>query len=106
LSLFLLIRPAVWLVIIPAAVAALELGYWSGRLYFSAFDLLLMVTFGTVFWRRGLPVFGRGWVLGAVAIMLLIYNGLVTWHDLFPYFAGGLGMWNDQLSTLNSLREA
>ncbi len=102
----LLARPAAWLAIIPAAIAALELGYWSGRVYVSEFDLMLMVTFGAVFWRRGLPLLGGGWALGILAMVLMIYNGLVTWQGLFPYFAGGLGMWNDQLSTLNSLREA
>ena len=48
------------LTIIPAAIAALELGYWSGRVYVSEFDLMLMVTFGAVFWRRGLPLLGGG----------------------------------------------
>ncbi|MEE2971176.1 MAG: hypothetical protein VX741_13725 [Pseudomonadota bacterium] len=66
------------LTIIPAAIAALELGYWSGRVYVSEFDLMLMVTFGAVFWRRGLPLLGGGWALGILAMVLMIYNGLVT----------------------------
>ena len=60
LLVILLARPAAWLAIIPAAIAALELGYWSGRVYVSEFDLMLMVTFGAVFWRRGLPLLGGG----------------------------------------------
>ena len=102
----LVIKPPLWLMIVPGAIAALQLGFWSGRVYFSEFDLLLMITFGAVFWRRGMTLLGGGWVLGVMATVLLIYNGLVTWNGLFPYFAGGLGMWNDELSTLNSLREA
>lgn len=106
LAAVLLVRPAAWLMVIPPAIATLELGYWSGRVYFAEFDLLLMVTFGVVFWRRGATLLGGGWLLAVIAFVLLIYNGLVTWHGLFPYFPGALGMWNDQLSTLNSLREA
>ena len=105
LLVILLARPAAWLAIIPAAIAAPELGYWSGRVYVSELDLMLMVTFGVVLWRRGLPLLGGGWALGILAMVLMIYNGLVTRQGLFPYFAGGLGMWNDHLSTLNSLRE-
>jgi hypothetical protein len=44
--LLLLKYPPVWLIVIPAAIPLLELGFWSGKVYFSEFDLLLLVTVG------------------------------------------------------------
>lgn len=101
----LLIFPAAWLVVVPAAIPLLDLGLWSGRLYFAEFDFLLMATFGGVLMRRGFTLRGLGATGVALLALLVIYNAFVTYNGLLPIISGGLGEWNDQLSSLNSIRE-
>jgi hypothetical protein len=48
-------RPNLWLVIVPAALPLLDLAPWTGRFFFDEFDLLLLVTAGTLYLR------GRRW---------------------------------------------
>lgn len=47
-------RPAVWLIVVPAALPLLDLAPWTGRLYLDEFDLLLLATAG-VLYLRGRP---------------------------------------------------
>ncbi len=49
------LRPNAWLVIVPAALPLLDLTPWTGRFFFDEFDLLLLVTAGTLYLR------GRRW---------------------------------------------
>lgn len=49
------LRPNAWLVIVPAALPLLDLAPWTGRFFFDEFDLLLLVTAGTLYLR------GRRW---------------------------------------------
>jgi len=104
--LLILIYPALWLIVVPAAIPLLELGFWSGRIFFTEFDLVLLVTVGGVMCRRRISVDGIPRTVALVAIVLLFYSAFVTWSGLFPFYAGGLGLFNDQLSSLNGLRES
>jgi hypothetical protein len=104
--LFLLKYPAAWLIVIPAVIPILELGFWSGRVYFSEFDLLLLVTIGGVLCRRRISLEGMPRSLLLTAAVLFLYAVFVTWNGLFPFHAGGLGLFNDQLSSLNGLRQS
>jgi hypothetical protein len=104
--LLLLKYPSVWLIVIPAAIPVLELGFWSGRVYFSEFDLLLMVTLGGVLCRRRITLEGMPRSLLLTAAVLFLYAVFVTLNGLFPFHAGDLGLFNDQLSSLNGLRQS
>ena len=104
--LLLLKYPPVWLIVIPAAIPLLELGFWSGKVYFSEFDLLLLVTIGGVLCRRRISLEGMPRSLLLIAAVLFLYTLFVTLNGLFPFDAGGLGLFNDQLSSLNGLRQS
>ncbi|NKB20536.1 MAG: hypothetical protein GKS01_08560 [Alphaproteobacteria bacterium] len=104
--LLLLKYPSAWLIVIPAAIPLLELGFWSGQVYFTEFDLVLLVTIGGVLCRRRISFDGMSGPLVLTAYVLFFYSVFATWTGLFPFYAGGLGMFNDQLSSLNSLRES
>jgi VanZ family protein len=43
--------PAAWYVVLPAALPVADLAGWSGRLYFSEFDRLVLVTLAVACWR-------------------------------------------------------
>ena len=49
---------------------------------------------------------GMPWPLLLTAGVLFLYVVFVTLNGLFPFDAGGLGLFNDQLSSLNGLRQS
>ncbi len=102
----LLWKPAVWLIVVPAALPVLELTYWSGRVFWNEFDMLLLVSVGACLFRRGVGVSRLGLPLLAATIVLVLYNVFVTWNGLFPIASEGLGHGVDYLSSTNALREA
>ena len=102
----LLWRPAAWLIVLPAALPMLELTYWSGRVFYNEFDMLLLISVGACLFRRGVGLGRLGTPLLAATIVLVIYNIFVTWNGLFPIQPNGLGDGVDYLSSTNALREA
>jgi hypothetical protein len=102
----LLWRPAARLIVLPAALPVLELTYWSGRVFYNEFDMLLLISVGACLFRRGVGLSRLGTPLLAAAIVLVLYNIFVTWNGLFPIKAEGLGHGVDYLSSTNALREA
>ena len=40
----LMLRPAAWLIVVPAALPLLDLAPWTGRFFWDEFDLLMLVT--------------------------------------------------------------
>jgi hypothetical protein len=56
--------PTAWLIVIPSALALLDLAPWSGRFFWDEFDLLMLVTLAVALWQ------GR-FRLGSVAVSRL-----------------------------------
>lgn len=102
----LLWRPAAWLIVLPAALPVLELTYWSGRVFYNEFDMLLLISVGACLFRRGVGLSRLGMPLIAATIVLVLYNIFVTWNGLFPITDAGLGHGVDYLASTNALREA
>jgi len=55
------IWPLAWLAVVPAALPLFDLAPWTGRFFLDEFDLLILVTAGTLFLR------GRKWPDGGAA---------------------------------------
>lgn len=74
----LLLSPAICLVVLPAAIAALDLTTLSGRILIDEFDYLMLVTFAGLLWRGCYQIqhlrLGRasGMVVGALSTIYLI----------------------------------
>ncbi len=99
-------RPAAWLIVVPAALPVLELTYWSGRVFWNEFDMLLLVSVGGCLFRKGVGVDKLGLSLAGATVVLLFYNLFVTINGSFPIVEAGLGHGVDYLSSTNALREA
>jgi len=103
---FLWWRPGLWLVAVPALLPVLDLAPWSGRLFFGAWDLCLLVTVGVLLWRE--PVsFAR--LRGGAALLggLLVFSyAIATVRGLLPLEPLDANAFESYYSNYNSLRVA
>jgi hypothetical protein len=104
-AVILVLQPAAWLLVLPAALPVLELSYWSGRLFFTEFDLLVLVTLASGLWHGGrwLAQIDQG--TRRVAMVLLISHAVITLNGLLPLYAPAPGAWDDYFASTNALRE-
>ncbi|MCB1773127.1 MAG: hypothetical protein KDI88_05885 [Gammaproteobacteria bacterium] len=106
-ALVLAIEVRAWLLVLPTAIAVLSIGFWSGRYFWDAFDLFMLVTLAgglwccRVFWPAGLQV-TRLWPLALFAVVQLG----ITLNGLYPLEAPVPGLWADYFASTNALREA
>jgi len=97
--------PSAWLVVVPAALPVLDLGFWSGRFFFNAYDLVVLTTIAAGLWRGGAwrAQFDRG--TAGLALLLLLAQSLVTLNGLLPLYTPVPGAWTDYFASTNALRE-
>lgn len=100
-----LIYPGLWLIVVPAALPILTLTLWSGRPFVTELDYLLAASLGFALIRHGATVRGIDRHLALVTLVFLGYNLWVTANGFYPIEPGGLGAWNDLLSSYSALRE-
>ena len=83
-------QPLIWLAVLPASVALLELAHWSGRLFVEDFDILLLLTLAMLLWRipaerqsrARLPAVIHVAVLAlAISYSVSLVIGLMPWPD-------------------------
>ena len=98
--------PPAWLIIVPAALPLLDLSYWSGRVFFTEYDFLIMITIGVGLIRRGDLLAGIDKNLAMFALLLGSWNCFVTWNGLQAGGPPGIDSWTGYLSSENALREA
>lgn len=102
----LLVEVRTWMVVLPAALVALSLGYWSGRYFWDELDLVLLVTIAGGLWHRV-----RWWSGGGKSVYLLpllLFVGaqsLFTINGLLPLEAPVAGSWENYYASPNALRE-
>jgi hypothetical protein len=102
-------RPDWWLAALPAAIGALDLAPWTGRIVFEEFDLLAVTTLAVLFARRPPvlddlpPLLGR-----RVLIMVLLAVSYLVAIDLPAALAAAAeaGGVQSYLSPVNGLRVA
>ena len=99
--------PGLWLVLVPALLPMLDFTPWSGRLFWTEFDTLLLATLGVGYLRLSpsrQPVMrlpGK-LLLAAFSLSALISLGL----GLFPLSALDLNAFANYTSSFNALRAA
>jgi VanZ family protein len=99
--------PALWLVMVPAAIPLLDLSPWTGRFFFDEFDALILATTAWLGWR-GLGILRfdtagrRPWLMGLFALSTAI--ALII--GLSPLQAMDLNAFNSYYSPYNALRVA
>ena len=103
--------PRYWLPVILAALPVLDFAPWTGQFFFDEYDLLLLLTVGTVLMRRGWPVIASGSVCwSATSRNLFVGLGvsclLSTVLGAWPFPAPDLNSFNTYLSPYNALRVA
>lgn len=82
-------RPALLLVLVPAAWPVLDLGAWTGRVFVDEFDLFMAAVLAGVVWRCGLPRWrAGGWPWSVVAfgasVVLSALWALRAWEGPDP----------------------
>lgn len=96
-----------WLVVLPPAVALLDLAHWSGRFFWDEFDLLILMTLAVALWQNRVRADAwrvhklRGLLaafLGATVVSLLL--------GLFPLQGWDLNAFTAYWSHYNGLRLA
>lgn len=101
--------PSAWLLFLPALLPVADLGLWSGRLYVTEFDLLVLTIAAVHFWQapalpEGAYRLGRGGAVLAILLVLAFLPGLVI--GAFPLPPPGPGAFADYFSRYNALRVA
>lgn len=101
-------RPALWLLLVPAALPWLDLSARTGWFYIDELDLMLLATASVGYWR--LAPCQRGGELPAPAAVLLgavtLATTIAALRGLLPPPALDLNAFADYNSRYNSLREA
>jgi hypothetical protein len=103
----LVLRPAAWLVVVPAALPLFDLAHWSGRFFWDEFDLLMLTTLAVALWQGRLRA--NVWRVPKLAVLLAAFL-LATLASLvlglFPLQAWDLNAFSAYWSHYNSLRVA
>jgi hypothetical protein len=98
-------RPALALAIVPLALPALDLAPWSGRLFWTEFDALLLAVLGAAAWRTPPATAARGALRLGPAFALLGASYLAsTLHALWPWPGLDDNSFGSLLSPFNTLR--
>lgn len=97
--------PSAWLIVLPASIPALELTFWSGRLFFSEFDLLVLTTLAAGLWRRDAWLRHIDAPTRVIGVLLLASQIAVTVHGLLPLHTPVPDAWTDYFASTNALRE-
>lgn len=100
--------PRAWLVMVPAAMPALDLGFFSGWFFFEEFDALVLVTLAVLLWRCPLSRedFRLGRPLGLVVLLLCVSYGASAAIPLVPWPAIDGNSFASYYSPFNALRVA
>lgn len=105
-ALVLALEVRAWLLVLPPAIALLSLGFWSGRYFWDAFDLFILVTLAGGLWSRvpWWPDKTAVRIFWPIALLALVQI-LVTLNGLYPLEAPVEGLWADYYASTNALRE-
>lgn len=100
--------PRSWLIVVPAAMPALDLAFFSGWFFFDEFDALVVVTLAFLLWRCPLSRedFRFGRALGAVIALLSVSFAASLFIPLFPWPALDGNSFASYYSPFNALRVA
>lgn len=107
-AILLLKYPRAWLVVVPAAMPALDLAVFSGWYFFDEFDALVLLTLAILLWRQKLTRddFRVGWPL-AVALTILAASYLISMTiELVPWPAVDGNAFASYYSPFNAARIA
>lgn len=107
-AVLLLRYPRIWLVVVPVAMPAFDLAFFSGWFFFDEFDALVVLTLALLLWRRPL---GRedirfGAPLGIAAVLLCVSYGVSTALPLVPWPQIDGNSFASYYSPFNALRIA
>ena len=99
-------HPAAWLIVIPALLPILDLTFWSGRLFFGEFDIVILFTVAVACWRAplatGQPALlpKASWIIGVIAVVQLVSTVI----GLLPFVPLDANAFTNYYSPYNSLR--
>jgi hypothetical protein len=97
---------AAWLVLVPALLPILDLTFWSGRLFFGEFDIVILLTVAIACWRAPLAtgqqtLFPKAaWVIGTIALVQFLSTAI----GLVPLAPLDANAFSNYYSPYNSLR--
>lgn len=102
------VRPAWWLLLLPALLPVLDFAPWTGWFFLDEFDLLLLATAAVAYWRAGPP--GQvaripRFVLAMLAL-LAASLAIATWSGLMPLPPLDANAFANYSSRFNALRVA
>jgi VanZ family protein/O-antigen ligase len=100
-------RPGLWLVCVPALLPLLDLTQWSGRLFWTEFDTVLLTTIGVTYLRLGSVLSAQSALRGPGRLLFSLFilsaaASLVI--GLFPLGPFDHNAFSSYTSSYNSLR--
>ena len=98
--------PQAWLVLLPAALPALDLAPWSGRFFFTEGDLVVLTTLAVLLVRQA-PLraeAGTGRLAAALILLLALAQFAALLRGLLPLPGIGLNSFDNYFSAYNALR--
>lgn len=100
-------QPGLWLVWVPALLPLLDLTHWTGRLFWTEFDTVLLVTLGVAYLRLGsrLPPQRSLRKLGRLLFFLFVLSAAISFViGLFPLATLDHNAFSSYISSYNALR--
>ncbi len=101
-----LIKPAIWLLVLPAVLPVLNLAPWSGRFFLEEFDLFVWITIATALWRGDYspdrPRFA--WLPTFLVGFLFVTQSIALIRGLLPFTPINVNSFNNYHSPYYALR--
>jgi VanZ family protein/O-antigen ligase len=100
-------QPGLWLVWVPALLPLLDLTHWTGRLFWTEFDTVLLVTLGVAYLRLGsrLPPQRSLRRFGRLLFFLFVLSAAISFViGLFPLATLDHNAFSSYISSYNALR--
>ncbi|WP_295991485.1 hypothetical protein [Rugamonas sp.] len=99
-------RPALWLLLVPAALPALDFTPWTGWFFLEDLDLLLLATCAVGYWRvAATPATSRlPPVVGTALTLLTLSYAVAAWRGVTPLPPLDANAFSNYTSHYNSLR--
>lgn len=103
---YLIKKPEVWLIVIPALLPVMDFAPWSGWFFVDEFDLVILTTLAVCWCRRpGIQVQWPGLGKSVAGVLILVYWVSVI-RGLLPWQQADINAFNNYYSHYNSLRMA
>ncbi|MEQ1531335.1 MAG: hypothetical protein ABL925_18615, partial [Methylococcales bacterium] len=102
-----LIKPGIFLIVLPGLLPILSLAPWSGRFFLEVLDLFFWSTLAAAFWRGDFSLAGRPRLAvlpGFIILFLVVSHSIAMLQGLMPFAPIDVNAFNNYYSPYYALR--